>query len=542
MEYLKDSLTYLIDNFKPTKAQNTEYPDPQGQSKRITHDMLGCDHPKALRLLKQDGWNNETVGKMKASCARRIWEYGCTNHMFPSTAELVRLGVFFHIDMYCTLALVLKGAWENFCAHYCCWPKSGETLYDILREEDHITTLRTKFKDLIIDHTDGELDKLIAKFTFTNYHEIFVYIKQYFDVEGYSENSFKYLLQEMTANNFHIAGIESNGLKDFSSKKTVELKLLINNKNEGKEKNAFFEAKCTWLEKSDKLDQYLLIKQSRLLQNKHIEMQWMKKFGKEELAIKKEIINLKFAQKRYEYKSANPLFTKKQIEELIQKLKDKEKEKLEAFELEISLAKWIGGIPGESQPDKHETSDSKELYEYMEKFKHELRTLYFMLFEDKLKLTEAYGKATEKQKEKLKQLWNEVMEIRNQELKYKPGQIGYYQRTLERLLEIKSKARAILETAGIEIKEEMVIMGDTLAEQIEWLKNSIESLNKAIKKIRTEILVLNENEDIKRKRDILSYPEQHSQIKSELQKQYKSYLVKVNELNNKFEALFKKDI
>jgi len=115
IELLGDDLSYIFDNFRPNPIQVKKYPKPK-RGKRLTHTMMSKDHPKALRLYLREDEAGELVGSLKKSSAERFWQYHDSTHVFAPVADLIRLGVFCHLDFYHGIALRLKGLWEKF---YC---------------------------------------------------------------------------------------------------------------------------------------------------------------------------------------------------------------------------------------------------------------------------------------------------------------------------------------------------------------------------------------------------------------------------------------
>jgi hypothetical protein len=146
--YLKDDLSDVIDEYETNPAITKEQRriwKRQGPSHAITQRMLGNTDEKSLRLLEEDGFDGNTVGSLSSKSAQRFWDYN-TGHIFPPTRDLVRFGVFMHLDIYRIVALVLKGEWERFFGQDVkCWRANlGMRLSEMLPESiGHPQALRT---------------------------------------------------------------------------------------------------------------------------------------------------------------------------------------------------------------------------------------------------------------------------------------------------------------------------------------------------------------------------------------------------------------
>lgn len=66
---------------------------------------------------------------------------------------------------------------------------------------------------------------------------------------------------------------------------------------------------------------------------------------------------------------------------------------------------------------------------------------------------------------KLKEIWNEIMKVRPVELAFQSNQLGYHQRSLDRVLQAEREARAILEAIlGIDLAAKYQVQGNTAGE------------------------------------------------------------------------------
>jgi len=156
IQLLGDDLDYIFENFRPNPIQVKKYPKPK-RGKRLTHGMMSQDHPKALRLYFGEDEDGELVGSLKRCSAERFWQYNDSSHVFAPLPDLIRLGVFCHLDFYHGIALGLKGLWERFYAKES--KSSGGSLVEMLTDYDNAKAVSEKFEP-----TCAELYELVNRY------------------------------------------------------------------------------------------------------------------------------------------------------------------------------------------------------------------------------------------------------------------------------------------------------------------------------------------------------------------------------------------
>lgn len=509
IRYLRDDLIELIDTFRPAERGYAE------DGKRISREMMGSDHADTLLLRKEDGGDGKAVCSITTENARDVWGYGTTGHFFPGVRDLVRLSAFFRLDFYRALALVLKGCWEKFFAEKMGWPGNDVALEDILFDRDAIKQHKGEFQP--------------------DCAEIFRCFEEHgrqAGNAGYDEHTFLSLVREMVLNDLHLAPNSDRDLKAFADARSLEYKLL----REGGEKlqEEFWIYKCRWLEFQGELEEQLMLLEKRRLQNANITHQWLSVFGEVYVDLEEQIWRLRMLERRIQILEENPDLTQEELEQKVMDLESDEQRRLEELRYQLALAPWL------RHPEGGGTITEESLVEYQQKCKRVLRQLWMLLYPERLERHPFYHKLTEQQRQKLRELWNSIPKIRPDELGYQANQVGYWNRSLERLLDALTTAESILANAGLNINVALVIQGDTLAEKNAWLKGEIENLKGDIGNVKAEIRALNKDKDLLEKYNILSSPETYEETRAKIRERAQAYREQADELERLLEGIMAK--
>ena len=521
IQILKDDLSRIISEFddseRITSAQDRVYPKRR-EGKRITPDMLGYDHPETLCLLNEDGWDGKPVGSLSISSIRHFWDMGSNQYVPVPVRDLVRFGVFMHLEFYHTLALALKAEWEPFLAHRMDWqPGTGKSLRSILLDE--------KVAQVNKDYFNPDTTAIF---------QLFEGHGQQASAAGYSLKGFDTLVQEMILNDMHLRSNNAPELEAFIRRVATQQKLLKEATDQ--QHQEFWVAKSTWFELQEELGEQLLLLENCRLHNAHIFQKWMAVFGNAYIELKEHIYRLKNLELQVFLKEANPGLSREALEKKVAKKnaewqKELERQKLEAAHAASNVAladihlRPIGGI------------DEKKIVEHNRKCKQTLLKLRFLLHPDKLMLNPAYDNLTDKQKQYLEDLGRKILEVKLGELTG-PFIFGSSHRSLTRFQEALDEAKTILANAGLDINPRLVIQGETIEEQLEWLKQSIERLEEEIESVKGELRVLMEDPDIREKSDMLVHPEEHERLKAEMMERAKQYRDEGKKLEEQLVSLF----
>jgi len=337
----------------------------------------------------------------------------------------------------------------------------------------------------------------------------------------------------MLLNDLHLTSTDSAELNSFAVKKEKEIKLL--KQGTEKDKEEFWILKMTWLTKQDELGTELLHLENQRLKNANTEFKYLKIFGKVEVELQIQINRYNRLLISVQLKENNPDLDNEGMEQEVKKIEEQQETEF----LELKFRTMLAEGYSDEFLQFGRPLDEKELADYKDECKRILRECYKILYPDRLKFHKGYDNLTETQKNYLKELWHELMKIKDDQLGKAPNDLHYHNISLADLQQILVEAKATLENAGLELNVNYLIQGKTIKEQINWLSNEIERLDKDIVKIKAEYAAEVENEDIKEKAAVLGNPAQHEKINADLMAKAKDYCNRADKLEKKLNDLFK---
>jgi hypothetical protein len=555
---LSDDLCELLGNWGTnalrTAAQRARW-RKQKLSQRWFSDGRNGKEPSYLILLVEDGWDGLPVGSRKPNAAERFFSYQ-HDHCFPPPRDLVRLGMFLHLDVYHTLALVLKSEWEKFFAqkmkwkHTKCGHPERDDLLEILMNRDEATALKSSFNPdttalFSLFAEEGNRDKIAASKGIRlsvekdgdGPPEIQWPSKEVgTDVEGVritalQTKHFDTLVQEMICADLHLAANASPELEAFAQRAAKELWLILNGPP-GQEET-FWLAKASWLELLERLGELLLVLENRRLENANIAHKWWTIFGGAYVTLQEQADRVAVLRLAIELKDAAGCnLSREKLEEEIRKAFDEKSRRLQAEQVAASLG-WNGTDP----VDGAAISD-QEFAEYRRECKRVAREIFFLIAEDTLKHHPSYAKLTDEQKGILRELFDRIMAIKPWEVGYPNGMLGHHERKLEPLLDILAQVKAILANAGLSTDVKLISQGETLAEQMEWLNQAIKNIKRDLETVCTEIKVLGDDPIIREKQATLARPEKHEKVKEDMLERAEEYRKEADELQKRLDVLF----
>ena len=565
---LAEDLTELLRSYETnpliTEAQRRIW-RAEGRKKAITHGMLGKDHPKALRLLEEDGYDGKPVGSLKSRSAESFWTYS-ENHVFPPTDDLIRLGIFMHLDVYSLIALVLKGKWEEFFAREICgWRANvGKELATILQNEKAMEEAMSRFNPdtsellwRLFHHAGvdlGQRDRLFDD------NEVGAPLPELVDKAlerarrsgvrwlvdaGYTPESFDTLVQTMLLQRLHWVAINSPELEHFKRKAVEEA--VIWNLGTEEEREEYWSLCQSRLQLWAELDDLLLMIEDIRLRNAQVQFRYLQIFGRYELELQELRFRCWELEQKILYKNLHPDSSPEELDQMISDEIKKLREELEKLREEVDGASLVERLERFRQASVQlfggeRVLSEKEQAEYLRKCKEILRKIFLLTHPDTLKNHPAYPKLTPRQKDRLAELFAEAKRIRVRELGYPDGYFEGLHRTPEALQRILDEVQTILANAGLELDPDLLlrleVKGDTLPERLAWLREKVKEIEGMIQDARAELHSLLEDEEIARKRSILANPEAHEQIKDEMEREIKRYRERARELEAELERLF----
>jgi len=567
-ESLGEDLTTLIasyvDNPFVTKYQR-EIWHPEGRKRAITHAMFGNDHEKALQLLEVDGYDDRPVGSLRGRSAESFWNYN-DNHVFPPTDDLIRLGIFMHLDVYRLLALALKGKWEEFFAREICeWRANvGKNLSELLQEEDKMEEALSRFNpdtrellSLLLDHANIDITRTKSRLGQDTGHglqtidtvveDLMEKLPQYgvgWLIEArYSPDAFDTLVQTMLLNKMHWVATESGELHHFK-KHAVEEIAVCTQGTDG-ERHSYWRLNQARIQLLMNLDDVYLQVEGIRLQNEATHRKYLSVFGEHEIALREASFRRYELEQRILLKRADPKLSSDELDEQIQQKIDEMIRQLDELKDAAQFAtlmdekNQIWGEAAQALGFSKPLADEDKAA-YIEKCKKILRKIYLLIHPDRLKNDPVYEDLTSKQRKELEDILNRVLEIKGSDLP--PGTfIESRYRSPAALQEILDRVRSILENAGINLDPGLEIKGDTLPERLEWLEKSIDLVEGYIRSAKLELQALMSDEDIQQKRSIISNEDKHDDIKKEMEEQTGQYRKMAEELEAELRELMGDD-
>jgi hypothetical protein len=278
MEYslLKEDLDFLIDryeagSFKKSKNQGAIW-YKEGRKHAITHPMFGSDHPKSLQLLVEDGYDGLPLTGVSQRTAESFWDYN-DNHVFPDSQSLARIGEFFHLDLYRTLIMILKGQWEQYFGHQVMEYRVNLEKYlgDILFLSDEKVVLAALKKFCCDSQSLFDLLEL----TGAKASKI-----------GYNRKTFESLVYTLISGRYFFMAIESTEVKAFAVNERKQLRVIKSGTKE--EREEYETLHLEYAHKQNRLDELSMELEGFRLKNEETGREYLVEFGAFELELLQE--------------------------------------------------------------------------------------------------------------------------------------------------------------------------------------------------------------------------------------------------------------
>ncbi|MHB8772165.1 MAG: hypothetical protein ACYC7J_14315 [Syntrophales bacterium] len=521
---LGDDLDSIIRSFETNPAVTERQRNTwraEGKKKAITHDMFGYDHEKALAF--EDG---SRVGSLKRNSARRFWDYAGW-HVFPPAEDIARFCFFMRLDLYRTLALILKAEWERFFAH----EVNGWRAAD-----------GTSLTDILLDRNEHALREALARFRprddlynllkdLASRHTAASGVEGPF-LEGHTPSTFADLVKEMLMGRYHLPSVESEELTRFTARARKEFVLLVEGTEE--QQRVYTLEKARWGSLRQELeDLYLLIENQRL-KNAHTRREWLAHFGKEEVELREAALELERSDMRFTLKKVNPEWSRQDIERCIADEEARRQIELSRLRNDAALAPHLVKVSAETGAG----GKPMEADRYRKECKTVLRQIRRLLHPDRLMHHPSYEQLTDGQKERLQEMLLAALEVRPEELGYPEGYLLHAMRSLEGLQSALSRVEGILGNPGVETDERLTIQGETLPEKLEWLRREVRLLEDDILAAKAELQALFEDEERVHERAILNNPERHEKVRADLEARTAEVRRDSERLTQAFNTLF----
>lgn len=541
---LKVDLDHLIMGFGANAMrsiwQRKNYPEYIDREKIISHGMFGktsFNDKVPLMLPKEDGYDGNPVGSQGYRTALNYWVES-EAHTFPAAIDLVRIGFFFHTEIFATMLLAVKGEFESHLATSRGFKQNMGVAYSkfIPGDEPSEDELRTFNPDI------SGMVNLIED----HYHMVVCapetpLVKQercrleslgYADLNLLGAKAFETLINEMIMERLHLKAITSPLFVDFSKRKKIEIGEL--KKGDDRQRHDFWIAKNIWIELLEELGDALMRLEAIRLRNAHIEKDFLKQFGYlyvELRELKGKMITLERLIQLKENSSDH--LSRQEIEKMDQTFSQRQEKTLENLKYKFSVASNLDELePGH-------IIDEKEFIRLKQEIKKALRELFMLLYPERLAQNPAFNKFTKQQKDHLNSLWHKLMAVKDEkELMFKEGMVHREMPTLEKLLDIKTTAKVLLDNAGLDVNPEYIIQGDTLRERIAWLNQEIERLRNDQKNIIDEAALIKNDAVIAEYRAVIGCPEKHDEFRKKMAESIEEHQQRAKELSDHYDSLF----
>ena len=552
---LAEDLTKLLEGFEKnpliTENQRRIW-KAEGKKKAISHGMLGKDHPNALRLLKEDGYDGKPVGSLSKRSAESFWYY-TDNHVFPPEDDLIRLGIFMHLDLYRLLALVLKGKWEEFFAREVCgWRANvGKNLAEILQDEEKMEEALNRFNPdtgplhwRLLSHGNvdmknqgnyiarvGQVTDPLAELVDKAMERMRESGVRWLVEAGYTPESFDTLVQRMLLQRLHWVATDSPEIEHFTRKAVEEA--VIWSLGTEEERREYWTLQQAWLQLKDDLGETHLMIESVRLQNARVHYRYLQLFGQYELDLMDLEIRRWELEQKIALKRTNPELSAEELEKAVEEEREKREKarddlsddvvKAGAVDPTKILPPDMGGGWGIPVSERYRAA-------YIEECKKLIAEIRYKTHPKNLERHPNYEKLTPEQKEELAQIFAAALKVKPGEVVYPSNYLESRFRSPAELRRILNRIDEILEQAGINLNPELEVKGETLPDRLAWLREEIKDYEEFLEEARLELQSLLQDEEIAKKRAILANEASHEEVKAEFEKQIERLKKEVEEL------------
>lgn len=343
-------------------------------------------------------------------------------------------------------------------------------------------------------------------------------------ISGDSRESLTNFVREAVLNQMHQVPIRSPECEQFVFNAREDAKVF--NSADAKTKERLADARGRWISRCAYHADLLLALANQQLANARINHQFMQEeYG--DLYIELQSLD------RSEFLLLTKISLKQTdltmtCDELDQKMLKSEEEVRKELDKMRDLALVL---PPPLTPDG-EVISAEQVEEYKEKAKTVLRRVWMLLHPDRLERREGFRFTSARQRERLKELWNEIMKVRPEELAFEPQQLGYNQRSLERILQMEREAKTILESMpGINLQAKYKVQGENAEERIKWYETECRLIEEDLEKTRALLTAEIEDPEVAKQRAMLDVSGPHRE------KALKQMRDKIDDLRSRVETL-----
>lgn len=500
----------LEDDLKQLLTKNIS-----NSSEDIQLEQLAKDHPQALYLVDPNTKQSQRIGSLTIEQLRHIDDYG-TQHIFIPPEDLIRLGAFLNLDIYHSLALVLKVSWEKHYAHWQGWPSQSSNLRKLLLNTNNITEAQ--------NHFNPDSRQILELFQQCHSYG-------YADLDGYDARSWDTLIQEMILNDIHLISQTSHELNLFARTKHKELGIL--QQATPSERERFWLCKCRWIAVQEELAEQLLFLENRRIEAAQLQKRWLQIFGQEYVALQHQAMELRLCQMRLKLLEMDETLDEGKLEQTLHEKVQEEHQALKQLQFHSKMSAWMQQLPA-INPNKINWADVAHQYqEYRRRCKNVLLELWKTIHPDQIQNHPAYAQLTQQQRDYLTALSKDILSIKMDE----SDTMSAPHVRLEKLEEKLEVVKKILTHAGIDVNVSLIIQGETIAQQIAWLEKEIVRYKNDIEAIQIQLVTLSQNPEMLDQQRILETPDAYEDIRNKLVQKTQEYQDMVAQLEKKIADL-----
>ena len=492
-----DSLRGLMDrwgtNTNKTSSQRVAWPQSS-----LPYSWLQRDHARAIRCLEADGGTGRPVLNHRSPG----WVKGALESMptcYFSFDDAISIARFFGLRSDETTLLLVKLDWET-------WHRTEHSLCSVAERRTVPVKLARRFQP--------DTERIRASFD---------------GIHSYTTVSFQALVDEIRTSFLYLEALDSPRTQAFLAQR-AERSLLAQGASEDLQEAFWFE-RMRLLEAFRLLESALFLCQKERVRAANVEARWMGIFGEahaEREAARLEAVRL---EKAVDAIHAEMIETLEQLGAFLDTEREHHERELRRIRRLSRIRLMPLPIGGGLERSPEEQAAARARSGEIE------RELKLLLHIDGLKRHPKWPELTTAQREYMKGLWHQFMEIREEEKGALPGLVAYTERGLDHLEGILREATATLKEAGLDLPRELRIEGETLTEQIEWVRQERLRVQRYIGEADDELACLQDDQWIGRMESELDHIDQHPLIEEQIRKEAARHTNEIESLKKELNDL-----
>lgn len=351
---------------------------------------------------------------------------------------------------------------------------------------------------------------------------------------GDSRESLTNFVREAVLNHMHQVSIRSPECEQFVVNAQEDARIF--NSADAETKERLVDARGCWISRCAYHADLLLALTNQQLANARINQQFIQEYG--DLYTELQSLDSRefLLLTKISLKQTDLTMTCDELDQKMLKIEEDVRRELDKMR-DLSLV-----LPPPLTPDGG-VINAEQVEEYLQKVKTILRRIWRLLHPDKMERRKGFRKISRIQRDKLKELWNEIMKVRPEELAFEPNQLGYNQRSLERILQMEREAKTILEgMPGINLEAKYKVQGENAEERIKWYETECRLIEEDLEKTRALLTAEIEDPEVAKQRAMLdvSGPHRERALK-QMRDKIDDLRSRVETLQDQLDHLFEKD-